>query len=143
MGETPNEKANPRRLFPLSIPLCVKYVFLNFHIVLIHLCPAPSFRTATKEVYFDTIIKHHRFAVQDPRHLAQLPPPDPRFDARMQPGEQRGGLSGGGGGLGGGGDLGSQLRAGGVGVGDGSYYPSPQQALGGQQVKGLLPRFRE
>lgn len=54
--------------------------------------------------------------LQDTRNLAQLPPPDPRFDTRMQA-EQRGGVGG----------ADSHLRGG----ADGAYYPG-QQGLGGQ-----------
>lgn len=60
---------------------------------------------------------------QDTRSLAQLPPPDPRFDSRMQA-EQRGG---------GGAD--SHLRGG----ADGGYYPGQQQQQGlGGQVRPVL-----
>lgn len=63
--------------------------------------------------FFVTFAPYLRRVPQDPRHLAQLPPPDPRFDTRVQ-GEQRGG---------------ADLRGG----ADGSYFPG-QQGLGGQQV---------
>lgn len=57
---------------------------------------------------------------QDHRHLAQLPPPDPRFDARMQGERGLGGVDQ------------SHLRGGSGGGGDGSFFPGRQQGIGTQ-----------
>ena len=62
---------------------------------------------------------------QEPRHLAQLPPPDPRFDARMQ--GDRGGI------MGSGREPASHLRGGNTNDG---YYQNHQGA--GGQVRSLL-----
>lgn len=61
---------------------------------------------------------------QDARHLPQLPPPDPRYDTRMQGDQQQRGSLGGGGA-----DASSaHLRV----STDGSYYRGQQQGAGGQ-----------
>ncbi|CAM9914050.1 unnamed protein product [Ectocarpus sp. 8 AP-2014] len=69
----------------------------------------------------------------DARHLPQLPPPDPRYDTRMQGDQQQRGSLGGGGA-----DASSAHLRGST---DGSYYRGQQQGAGGQQGYGLDPRY--